>query len=207
MVKKQPLKQVRDSIVACKKCSLYKTRKFPVIGMGNHNADIMLVGSMPTSDEDNTGIPLVGSEGKIVNDILTSVGIKDNIYACNVLKCITPGSIEPKVEEFYACVGYLTHQIEIISPKVICTMGIDATKIVLEHLSIPVDKPMALLHGRIFAPDTTFQTGSKNMGEEALANIKVIPTYHPVTAKYVPEHKQFIEDDFKIIKEYLLLSV
>jgi DNA polymerase len=82
------IKKIRDKILSCRKCELWKTRKNPVFGEGNTNAKIMFVGEAPGYNEDKTGMPFCGKAGKILDELLCSVNIeREEIFITNVLKC------------------------------------------------------------------------------------------------------------------------
>ncbi len=182
------LKKIKDEVLACEKCLLYKTRTYPVIGQGNHQAKIVFIGEAPGLSEDKTGRPFCGAAGKILDELLESVEIKkEEIYICNILKCRPPGNRNPKKEEIEACTLYLERQIEIIKPKVICTLGNYSTVYILGKYGLE-DKIQGIskIHGQIFSAD----------------NFKIIPLYHPAVATYNPNMKEALKKDFEILKKY-----
>ena len=131
------LKKIRDEVINCKKCSLYKTRTYPVIGQGNHQAKIIFIGEAPGVQEDRTGRPFCGAAGKILDELLELVGIKrEEIYICNILKCRPPNNCDPRLEEIRVCTPYLEKQIKVINPEVISTLGNFATSYVLEKFGL-----------------------------------------------------------------------
>ena len=106
--KDEKLKKIKDEVLECKKCSLYKNRNYPVIGKGSHDAEIMFIGEAPGAQEDKTGHPFCGRAGEILDELLNSVSIKrQDIYICNILKCKPPLNRDPEVEEIKACSPYL----------------------------------------------------------------------------------------------------
>ncbi len=181
------LKKIRDEVLACKKCPLYKTRTYPVIGQGNHQAKIVFIGEAPGLSEDKTGRPFCGQAGKILDELLESAGIKrEKVYICNILKCRPPGNRNPQCQEIEACTPYLERQIEIIKPKVICSLGNYSTGYIMRKYSLE-DKIQGIskIHGKILAAD----------------NLKIIPLYHPAVATYNPNMKEILKKDFKILKD------
>jgi uracil-DNA glycosylase len=116
----------------CQRCELGATRTNAVVGEGNLNAKIMVVGEGPGQVEDETGRPFVGRSGELLDKILASVKLtrQDNVFICNVVKCRPPENRDPKPAEAEACKGYLLEQIRLINPKIILLTG----KIAALHL-------------------------------------------------------------------------
>ena len=113
------MKKIRDQVVACQLCSLYKTRTLPVIGQGSHEAKIMFVGEAPGANEDKTGQPFCGRAGDILSELLESINLKrEEVYICNILKCRPPQNKDPLKSEIIACTPYLYEQIKIIKPNI-----------------------------------------------------------------------------------------
>jgi DNA polymerase len=99
----EQLRKIKDDVLKCQKCSLFKTRKFPVIGQGNHQAKIVFIGEAPGASENLTGVPFCGAAGKILDELLESVGIKrEDVYIANILKCRPPGNRNPEKKEIEA---------------------------------------------------------------------------------------------------------
>jgi uracil-DNA glycosylase len=190
----EKLKKIKNEVLNCKKCSLYKerikNRFYPVIGEGNHQAKIIFVGEAPGLQEAKTGRPFCGAAGKILDELLESVGIKrEEVYIANLLKCRPPKNQDPEEEEIEACSPYLERQIEIIKPKVICLLGRHSMNFLMEKLGLENQiEGISKIHGRLFE--------SKNLSQ----NITVIPFYHPAVATYNPNMKKLLEEDFKILK-------
>lgn len=132
MDKKGRLESIDSEVKKCQKCPLCQTRKNTVFGVGNIDADIMLIGEGPGADEDAQGIPFVGKAGKLMNQALRGLGIlRDDLYICNIVKCRPPQNRNPLESESAACIGYLHKQIEVIEPKLIILMGNVALKNIL----------------------------------------------------------------------------
>jgi DNA polymerase len=111
-------------VSSCTKCSLHETRKQVVVGDGNPNSKILLVGECPGPEEDKAGIPFVGKAGKILRDTLYSLGLTVNdLYITNIVKCYPFHSLNPSPEHIKACSPYLDNQIEGMKPNLIVTIG------------------------------------------------------------------------------------
>lgn len=178
------LDQISTEISQCTSCGLCKTRTKVVPGSGNSRADLMLVGEGPGKNEDLSGLPFQGRSGKLLNEILKSVGInRKNVYITNVVKCRPPGNRNPTPEEIDKCWGFLKEQVEIVNPKVVVPMGTFATQTILRARG-----PISLYRG---------------LGHKTLDNKRiVIPTFHPAYALRKSDAKLLLQADFRRIKEY-----
>ena len=117
-------------VQACTRCPLHETRTQAVFGNGNADADLMFVGEAPGMHEDQQGIPFVGRAGQLLDELLREVGLsREESFVCNVLKSRPPGNRDPEPDEILACRPYLERQVELIEPRVICTLGNFATKL------------------------------------------------------------------------------
>lgn len=193
---KEKLKKIKNEVLSCKKCSLYKerieNRFYPVIGEGNHRAKIMFVGEAPGQQEARTGKPFCGAAGKILDELLESVEIKrEEVYIANLLKCRPPKNRDPYPEEIKACFPYLERQIKIIKPKIICPLGRYSMKFLMEKFGLEnqIEK-ISKIHGRLFESKNLFQS------------ITIIPFYHPAVAIYNPNMKEILVKDFKILEQF-----
>lgn len=132
-------------IRGCTRCSLGETRTKFVFGVGNPQADIVFVSEAPGREEDLQGIPFVGRAGKLLDQLLTEVGLSRNdIYICNVLKCRPPQNRDPAPEEIETCKPYLLTQLSIIQPKILVCLGRFAAQVLLG-----VKESMKVLQGRV----------------------------------------------------------
>ena len=188
----QQLKKIKEEVISCQKCSLYKTRHYPVIGEGSHKAEIMFIGEAPGFYEDKTGHPFKGRAGKVLDELLNSVGLsRKKIYIANLLKCRPPHNRDPQENEIVSCSPYLISQINIIQPKVICTLGRYSTRFILEHFSsVNGIEGISKIHGRRFE------------GEGNYGKIIIVPLYHPAVAVYNPRMMPVLKNDFKLIISY-----
>ena len=114
----------------CTKCPLAEGRTNVVFGTGDPDADLMFVGEAPGFNEDKQGKPFVGRAGKLLDQLLEEIGLaRKQVFIANVLKCRPPGNRDPQPVEIEACEGHLFRQIELIEPRVICSLGNFATKL------------------------------------------------------------------------------
>jgi DNA polymerase len=127
------LQEIAKVVAECTRCPLYASAKNPVPGVGDPNADFMLVGEAPGANEDEQGEPFVGQAGQLLNKIIGAIGLsRDDVFIANVLKHRPPGNRNPLPEEITACSPYLVRQIELIRPKVIVALGTFAAQTLLD---------------------------------------------------------------------------
>ena len=151
---------LKAAVSGCTKCGLHKTRTQTVFGVGDENADWMLIGEAPGAEEDRLGDPFVGQAGRLLDNMLAAVGLSrsENVYIANVLKCRPPGNRNPAPDEVEKCTPYLLRQIELIRPKLIVAMGRFAAQTLL---------------------DTTASISSLRGRVHSYAGVPLIVTYHP----------------------------
>lgn len=161
-------KELAQGVASCRACSLCETRKQTVFGVGHINAEWMLIGEAPGAEEDARGEPFVGQAGRLLDNMLASVGMSregqtpKSVYIANVLKCRPPGNRNPQPEEVTKCEPFLLRQIELIAPALIVVMGRFAAQSLLS-----TDASIASLRGR---PHQITVAGRQ---------IPVVVTYHP----------------------------
>ena len=183
--KKLSIENIRLVVEECRKCKLANTRTHPVPGEGDYNTGLMFIGEAPGYDEDQQGRPFVGRAGKLLTDIIKAMGMtREEVFIANVIKCRPPDNREPMNDEITACSPYLFHQIAIIKPKVIVTLGRYSSVTVL---GIQEQMKMSDLRGRFF----TFQ------------GIKVMPTYHPAYLLRNEKDKKLVWNDMKLVLQEL----
>ena len=191
----EDLEKIKKEVLSCKKCPLCQERinhgYQSVIGEGNHQADIMLIGEAPGLNEAQTGRPFCGAAGKILDELLEEIGIKrEEVYITNILKCRPPENRNPKKEEIESCTPYLDRQIEIIEPKIICPLGNFATGYLLEKYGLKEQiQGISKIHGKVFEVKSLFGT------------LKIIPLYHPAVATYNINMKETLREDFKVLRK------
>jgi len=138
--------ELKACVAACTACPLHATRTKTVFGVGDENADWLFVGEGPGAEEDAQGEPFVGQAGKLLDNMLSAIGLKRgrNVYIANVVKCRPPGNRNPAPEEALACEPHLQRQIELIRPKLIIALGrVAAVNLLAREASI------ASLRGRV----------------------------------------------------------
>ncbi len=118
------LAALEQEVSACPLCDLSRTRKRAVPGEGPVDAEVMFIGEGPGFNEDQQGRPFVGPAGRLLNELLASIGLaRDQVYITNVVKCRPPNNRDPMPQEIAACAPYLERQLTLIKPKVIVTLG------------------------------------------------------------------------------------
>ena len=127
------LLNLNKQICNCLNCGLGKTRTKFVFGVGNPNADLLVIGEAPGADEDAQGEPFVGRAGQLLNKILEAVQFKrEEVFIANILKCRPPNNRRPNPDEVEQCEPYLWKQIELIKPKFILCLGLTAAQTLLK---------------------------------------------------------------------------
>ena len=181
--KREKLKEFYLKIKNCEECELSRSRTKFVFGGGDACAQVMFVGEAPGKNEYLQGLPFVGQAGKILDELLDSIGFdRSEVFIANVLKCRPPGNRDPRIEEINACKGYLMEQIKIIDPRIICTMGRFSTRILLN-----TDKGINTLRGKVF------RVGSRI----------IMPINHPAAVLYAPSRMEILKQDFQKIKKLI----
>jgi DNA polymerase len=126
--------ELRERVLACTACRLCEGRTQAVFGMGDPHADLMFVGEGPGAEEDRQGLPFVGRSGKLLDRLMwEEMGLtRDTAFIANVVKCRPPDNRDPSPDEIAACRPHLEAQMELISPRVIVTLGNFAAKLLLD---------------------------------------------------------------------------
>jgi len=190
--RREELKAVYAEARACTRCpELAQTRTQVVFGSGNADADLMFVGEAPGAREDEQGVPFVGAAGKQLEELLGGVGLKrTDVFICNVLKCRPPGNRDPLPAEIENCQDYLMRQVELIEPRVICTLGNFATKLLRGDPT-----GISRLHG---------QAEIRVVGRRA---VRLYPLFHPAAALYTRSLMDTLRADFARLPELLALPL
>lgn len=192
----EELRKIKDEVLALKESPLYqeriKNRVFPVIGDGSHQAKIMFVGEAPGRNEAQTGRPFVGAAGKILDQLLESVGIKRaEVYITNIVKDRPPFNRDPLPEEIKIYGPFLERQIEIIQPEVIATLGRFSMEYIIRLFGLESElKPISKLHGQPLKAKAGY------------GPVTIIPLYHPAVAIYNQSSKDILFEDFKVLARY-----
>lgn len=191
--RKGAMRKIKDEVVELKNSPLYEFRvqnkNLPVIGEGSHFAEIMFIGEAPGRNEAATGRPFCGAAGKILDELLESVGIdRKDVYVTNIVKDRPPQNRDPLPSEIEIYGPFLDRQIEIIQPKILASLGRFSSGYVMNKFGLEFElEPIGKIHGKVF--DTTTSYGP----------IKVIPLYHPAVAVYNSHTKDMLKEDFKVL--------
>jgi uracil-DNA glycosylase family 4 len=189
--RREELKAVWQQASACTRCpQLASTRQTVVFGSGNADADLMFIGEAPGAREDERGLPFVGQAGRLLDQLLSEIGLqRTDTFICNVLKCRPPGNRDPLPQEIENCQEYLYRQLELIEPKVVCTLGNFSTKLLRGEPT-----GITRLHGR---------DEIRTIGPRA---VRLYPIFHPAAALYTPRMLETLREDFSRIPELLALD-
>jgi len=191
MSKRELMDELIAEIRVCRKCRLWSSAKNPVPGEGSLDASLMFIGEAPGYWEDIEGRPFVGTAGRLLDRLLTSVGLRrDEVFIGNIVKHRPPGNRDPRTDEIESCGPYLDRQIQIIRPKIIVTLGRYSAKYVLSQANVDFTG-IVEMRGRPY----------KKVLLDITADI--IPTLHPAAALYNPKFKSLLEEDFQRIKTLL----
>lgn len=180
------LEELREILGDCTRCPLHSDRRRLVFGEGASQAQLVFVGEAPGADEDRLGRPFVGEAGRLFSRIVQAMGLsREQVYICNVVKCRPSGNRDPQETEITACRPFLQRQIELIGPKVICTLGRVAGRELL---------------GKGFSV-----TGNRGRWFE-YRGIPVMPTFHPAYLLRNEAAKRPVWEDVKKIMKVLDLN-
>ena len=173
-----------EDIAVCTACSLCKSRRMTVPGVGDARAQWMFVGEAPGADEDAQGEPFVGAAGQLLDNMLQALGLErsTNVFIANVLKCRPPNNRTPEPAEALACSPYLDRQIELIAPRLIVALGRSAACRLLA-----TDAPVASLRNRV----------------HRYRNTPLIVTYHPAYLLRTPADKSLAWQDLLFARRTL----
>jgi DNA polymerase len=161
-------------------CPLAAARTNLVFGMGNADADLMFVGEAPGATEDQQGKPFVGRAGQLLDTLLGEIGLsRASVFIANILMCRPPGNRDPLPEEIEECTPYLMRKIELIEPKVICTLGNFATKTI-------TGSPVGI----------TRCCGRPQERTLGGLDVTVYPLFHPAAALRTPKVLEQLRGDF-----------
>jgi uracil-DNA glycosylase family 4 len=185
--RREQLVEVFNEAAVCEKCPLSATRTRVVFGSGNADADLMFVGEAPGAEEDRQGLPFVGRAGALLTELLEGIDLRrEDVFIANVLKCRPPGNRDPQPIEIETCEPYLARQVQLIEPRVVCTLGNFATKLL-----------------------TASRTGiSKVRGAPQVHSLGgrtvfVMPLFHPAAALRTPSVADTLRSDFAKLPELL----
>jgi uracil-DNA glycosylase len=175
--------ELRARVAACTRCSLSATRTQTVFGVGNLEADWLIVGEAPGAEEDRRGEPFVGRAGQLLNSMLRAIGLaREQVYIANVLKCRPPGNRDPSLAESAECLPYLERQIALLKPKIMLAVG----RISAQNL-LKTDTPLGKMRLKVHS--------------FGLAQVPLVVTYHPAYLLRTPADKRKAWEDLKFARE------
>ncbi|HSH73946.1 MAG TPA: uracil-DNA glycosylase [Methylophilaceae bacterium] len=175
-IMKMDWSSLQACVPECTACSLAATRIQTVFGVGDPNADWLIIGEAPGAEEDRKGEPFVGQAGKLLDNMLAAIQLKrgSNVYIANVLKCRPPENRDPHGEEVLQCDPFLKRQVELIKPKLILALGKFAAQSLLAS-----DNTIASMRGKL----------------HDYHGVPVIVTYHPAyLLRNLPDKAKAWED-------------
>ena len=172
-------------ILSCTQCGLHKSRTQAVCGVGNFNADCLVIGEAPGAEEDRQGEPFVGRAGKLLDEMLRAIGLnRETVYIANILKCRPPQNRDPSPAESQACMPYLKEQIALLMPRLILVVGRIAAQNLLESKAA-----IGRMRGQVYS-----------YGDQ---QIPVVVTYHPAYLLRSPEQKAKSWQDLLLARDLL----
>ncbi len=161
--------ELRECVANCTRCELSTSRTNTVFGVGNADADWLIIGEAPGAEEDRRGEPFVGRAGQLLDQMLLAIGqSREQVFIANILKCRPPNNRDPKPDEAASCREYLERQIELVRPKIILAVG----RIAAQNL-LGSDEPVGRMRGR----------------PHELDGIPLVVTYHPAYLLRSPSQK------------------
>ena len=192
----EQLRKIKDEVLNLKSSPLYQERiknnAFSVIGEGSHKAKIMFIGEAPGKNEAATGRPFCGVSGRVLDELLVSVGIdRKDVYITNIVKDRPPSNRDPLPEEIEIYAPFLDKQIKIIQPQVIATLGRFSMDYIMRKFGLGSQiLAISKMRGKVFSVRASY------------GQIKIIPLYHPAVAVYNGNMKDELKNDFSILKEF-----
>jgi uracil-DNA glycosylase len=185
--RRQALVEIYNQASICERCPLSETRNRVVFGAGNANADLMFVGEAPGAEEDRQGLPFVGRAGAFLTELLEGIGLKrEDVFINNVLLCRPPGNRDPQPDEIDSCRPWLEQRIELIQPRVICTLGNFATKLLTAN-------PTGITKVR----------GTPQQRMIGGRDLYLLPLFHPAAGLRTPRVAEQLREDFRLIPDLL----
>ncbi len=173
-------RDLRQRVAKCQQCELHRERTQTVFGVGDHQADWLIIGEAPGAEEDKQGEPFVGRAGKLLNSMLFALGLqREQVFIANILKCRPPNNRDPKPEEVVACSSYLKEQIDLLQPKIILAVG----RIAAQNL-MKTETPIGKMRGQRY--------------QYADTGIPVVVTYHPAYLLRSPREKRKVWQDLQL---------
>lgn len=178
--KQKLLERIKTDIIKNNICpDLAREAKNLVMGDGNIDAEIVLIGEAPGKKEDETGLPFVGAAGKFLNEMLAGAGInRSDVFITNIVKYRPPDNRDPLPDEKESFWPYLVRQLDVIRPQIVVTLGRHSMEYFLPNQKI------SMIHG---------QPKRITFGEKKLV---IVPLYHPAAALYNGGMRATLIEDF-----------
>ena len=176
---------LQQQVASCVGCDLHASRTQTVFGVGNRQAELLIIGEAPGADEDQQGEPFVGEAGKLLNEMLLAIGLESRVvYIANILKCRPPNNRDPHVSEVLSCEPYLRRQVQLLKPKLILAVG----RVAAQNL-LKTETKIGELRGQQYVyPET---------------DIPVVVTYHPAYLLRSPMEKRKSWQDLVMVRDVL----
>ena len=197
--RQQKMGEIEAALVGLTESPLYAYRQqhgyHAVVGEGSLDAQIMLIGEAPGEREAKSGRPFVGASGRLLDELLASIGVeRADVYITNVVKDRPPENRDPSPAEIKLYAPLLRRQIELIQPRVIATLGRFAMSFVIEFLDVTTAQTPKIseLHGKVL------------QGRASYGAVAVVPLFHPAVALYNGQQKNTLFADFETLRPYLL---
>jgi uracil-DNA glycosylase family 4 len=179
------LDALQKKVAACTACDLHHTRTQTVFGVGNPQANLMIIGEAPGFHEDQQGEPFVGRAGQLLNNMLNAIQLdRKQVYIANILKCRPPNNRDPQLNEVNACTHFLDQQIQFVNPCLLLAVGRIAS-----HYLLKTKSSLESLRSKIHA-----------YGEN---KIPLIVTYHPAYLLRNPADKKKAFLDLQFVQKEL----
>lgn len=191
------MEEIAEAVQGLTESPLYSFRKenrySAVIGEGNLDADIMFIGEAPGEQEAKSGRPFVGNAGRVLDELLESIGlVRADVYITNIVKDRPPDNRDPTVVEIDLYSPLLVRQLQIIQPQVIATLGRFAMDFILQQLDMAEKgQKIGQLHGKVLPAQAPH------------GQVAVVPLYHPAVTFYSRDRKQTLVDDFQVLKHFI----
>ncbi|MFL2547384.1 MAG: uracil-DNA glycosylase family protein [Candidatus Rariloculaceae bacterium] len=177
--------ELAEKVRNCTNCGLHRSRKQTVFGVGNANANLLIIGEAPGAEEDRRGEPFVGKAGQLLDAMLGAISLsRDEVYIANILKCRPPNNRDPEAAEATACTPYMERQIALLQPKVILALGRIAAQWLLQS-----DSPIGRLRGK--------KLGFGN------PETPLVASYHPAYLLRSPAAKSKSWEDLRLVRQIL----
>lgn len=195
--KHEAMRQIRDEVLALTSSPLYAYRNehgyFPVIGEGDHDAAVVLIGEAPGRNEAKTGRPFCGAAGKTLDALLAGIALpRESVYITNIVKDRPPENRDPTPAEIEAYGPFLDRQLEIIRPSVIVTLGRFSMQYIMRKFDLEFElEPISRAHGKSYAAAASY------------GPIRIVPQYHPAAAIYNRDLIETLARDFAVIPSTL----